>query len=156
MKGKQTVRWMNCDEARLEIALWVGNDLDEASRIEELRRHIAICPECRRHARSLQSSMVLLGAVDQDQTFDPGDSLWPDLQSRIDYLERTPKQPISAGKWVWILLAAIGVSTISWSLWPAREPVTNAEAAPAGQPAPVVPPVSPGYSHSQYVPAQGQ
>lgn len=145
---------MNCDEAKLEIALWVGNDLDDLARIEELRRHIATCPDCRLRTKSLQSSMVLLGAVDQDLTYDPGDSLWPELQSRIDYLERTPKNPLPLKKWVWALLAVVAVGGVAWSLKSPRveEPVAQPVSKETSEP--VKPTPSPGYSHSQYVPGQ--
>lgn len=149
---------MNCDDAKLDIALWVGNDLNEATRVEELRRHIAVCPDCRLQAKSLQSSMVLLGAVDQDRTYDPGDSLWPELERRIDYLERTPQRTSSPWRWVWGLVAVMGVTAISWSLWPEAEHPAEPQVAPVVTPesSTPTPPVSPGYSHSQYLPGQGE
>ena len=146
---------MNCDEAKLEIALWVGNDLDNRARVEELRRHIATCPDCRLRTKSLQSSMVVLGAIDQDQTYDPGDSLWPELQSRIDYLEKTPKSPFPTAKWVLALLVIAGAGVISWSLMSAPEPEPESPASRTETVEPAPPTTPPSYSHSHYVPGQG-
>lgn len=149
---------MNCDEAKLEIALWVGNDLDDPARIEELRRHIATCPDCRLRTKSLQSSMVVLGAADQDLTYDPGDSLWPELQSRIDYLEKTPKSPFPAVKWALALAVIVGVGVGSWSMLttPPEKPVQQTTQTVTPEPAKPIHSTPPGYSHSHYQPGQGQ
>lgn len=157
LKGTTTVSGMNCDEAKLEIALWVGNDLDDPARIEELRRHIATCPDCRLRTKSLQSSMVVLGAVDQDRTYDPGDSLWPELQSRIDYLERTPKPRFPTTKWALALVAVVGVGVGGWSMLqtPPAEPQVQLTPEVEPEPAKPVHVTSPGLSHSQYLPGQG-
>ena len=157
VKGTTTVSGMNCDEAKLEIALWVGNDLDDPARIEELRRHIATCPDCRLRTKSLQSLMVVLGAVDQDLTYDPGDSLWPELQSRIDYLERTPKSPFPITKWVLALVVVAGVGVGGWSMLKAPPAEPQVQSTPKVEPEAAKPShaTSPGLSHSHYLPGQG-
>jgi len=141
---------MNCDEVRLELALWVGNDLDDPTRIEELRRHVAICPNCRIRAKSLQSSMVLLGATDPDPTFDRPESLWPELNARIDYLEKTPKNPPPYGKWAIGLACGAGLSAGIW-MWVNRSasPSEPPPTAPVSQP---VAPLSPSYSSGSETP----
>ncbi len=136
---------MNCDEVKLELALWVGNDLDDRARIEELRRHVATCPECRVRAKSLQSSMVVLGATAPDPTYDRPESLWPELQARIEYLEKTPKNPPPYGKWA-IGLVTAGVMTAGVWAWvnrpapPTEPPMTVTVPPPAPSP-------PPSYSH---------
>ena len=106
---------MTCDEVRLELALWIGNDLDDPARIEELRRHIATCPDCRLKSKSLQSSMVLLGASDPDPTFDRPESLWPELKARIEYLEKTPKSPPPYGVWALAVVCGLGLCGATWA-----------------------------------------
>lgn len=105
---------MNCDEVKLELALWIGNDLDDPTRIEELRRHVATCPQCRSQTKSLQASMSVLGTIDPDPTFDLQDSLWPELNARIDYLEKAPRQPSAYGKWAIVLACGLGLGLGLW------------------------------------------
>ena len=130
------------------MALWIGNDLDDPARIEELRRHVAICPNCRVRAKSLQSSMVLLGATDPDPTFDRPESLWPELNARIDYLEKTPKNPPPYGRWAVGLACGAGLSAGIW-LWVNR-PAPLSDPPPS---APVSKPVAAPPSH--YTPGSG-
>ncbi len=138
---------MNCDEVRLELALWVGNDLDDPARIEELRRHTSTCPECRLRAKSLQSSMVLLGATDPNLTYDRPESLWPELNARIDYLERHPKSPPPYGKWALALVCGAAVSVGGWSWLNRPAPFSQPPETPAQMTPPVIAPSS-GYSSS--------
>ena len=135
---------MNCDEVRLELALWVGNDLDDPARIEELRRHVATCPDCRLKSKSLQSSMVLLGATDPNPTFDIPDSLWPELNARIEYLERTPKTPSPYGSWALAVVCGVAVCGGTWAWLNRSTPPTP---PPIQTPAPpLVTPPSPAHS----------
>lgn len=125
---------MNCDEVKLELALWVGNDLDDPTRIEVLRRHVATCPQCRSQAKSLQSSMGVLGGIDPDPTFDLQDSLWPELNARIDYLEKAPRQPPAYGKWAIVLACAAGLGLGLWVM-------SNRPAPPSEPPQSVIQPL---------------
>lgn len=125
---------MNCDEVKLELALWIGNDLDDPTRIEELRRHIATCPQCRSQAKSLQTSIGVLGSIDPDPTFDQQDSLWPELNARIDYLEKTPRQPTAYGKWVIVLACGAGLGLGLWVM-------SNRPAPPSEPPKSVIQPI---------------
>ncbi len=124
---------MNCDEVKLELALWVGSDLDDPTRIEELRRHIATCPQCRVQAKSLQTSMGVLGSIDPDRTFDHTESLWPELNARIDYLENAPKSPPAYGKWAILMVCGIGACLGIWAM-------SNRPAPPSEPPPTVMPP----------------
>jgi len=135
---------MNCDDVRLELALWIGNDLDDPARIEELRRHVATCPNCRLRAKSLQASMVLLGTTTPHVTFDRPESLWPELNARIDYLEKTPRNPPPYGKWAIGLACGAGLCAGIW-MWNNRPapPSQPPSSVPVSQP--VTPPSS-GYS----------
>ena len=135
---------MNCDEVKLELALWVGNDLDDPARIEELRRHVATCPACRMRAKSLQSSMVLLGATSPDPTYDLPESLWPELKARIEYLEKTPKNPPPYGKWAIGLACGAAVTAGLWS-WVNRPAPPSEPPVTVTIPVPVTP-LSPTYT----------
>ena len=125
---------MNCDEVKLELALWIGNDLDDPTRIEELRRHIATCPQCRSQAKSLQTSIGVLGSIDPDPTFDQQDSLWPELNARIDYLEKAPRNPPAYGKWVIVLACGAGLGLGLWVM-------SNRPAPPSEPPKSVIQPI---------------
>lgn len=53
---------MNCRQAKTEMALWVGDDLDEAS-ARQVERHVAVCPECRDALVALRQSQSVLQAL---------------------------------------------------------------------------------------------
>lgn len=125
---------MNCDEVKLELALWVGNDLDDPTRIEELRRHVATCPQCRSQAKSLQASMGVLGTIDPNPTFDLQESLWPELSARIDYLEKAPRNPPAYGKWAILLACGAGLCLGLWTM-------SNRPAPPSEPPKSVTQPI---------------
>lgn len=145
-----TVSRMNCDEVRLELALWVGNDLDDPARIEELRRHTSTCPGCRLRAKSLQSSMVLLGATDPNPTYDRPESLWPELNARIDSLEKHPKSPPPYGKWALALVCGAAVSVGVWSWLNRPAPFSQPPVDSPAQPTPPVTAPSPGDTSSSH------
>ncbi len=74
---------MNCRHARSDLALWVGRDLTDTHRREELRRHVSRCPECRTHYSRLKQTLRVLESTDEAPTYDAAESLWPELSSRI-------------------------------------------------------------------------
>lgn len=96
---------MNCKRARLEIALWVGNDLDEAS-VESLQRHIAECSPCRNHWEKLRSCHQRLKSPSllSDESLSRGavksmhDSVWPDLLVRLP-ARNAETQPVEFNGW---------------------------------------------------------
>ncbi|CAK9106491.1 Uncharacterized protein SCF082_LOCUS49599 [Durusdinium trenchii] len=101
---------MNCQEAKVDLALLVGHDLEDASRREELRRHVATCPQCRQHLRGLKSSLAVLEHVDPELTYVSADSLWPDLKARLE----TPSsaRPPREGGGSWISWSALALSLV--------------------------------------------
>jgi hypothetical protein len=74
---------MNCRHARSDLALWVGRDLTDTQRREELRRHVSRCPECRSHYARLKQTLRVLENADETPTYDAAASLWPELSGRI-------------------------------------------------------------------------
>jgi hypothetical protein len=81
---------MNCRQARIDLALCVGEDLPDAARRESLRQHVAQCPGCRAHYKRLRGTLRVLESSDRDRTYDVGGSLWPQLSNRIRRLEESP------------------------------------------------------------------
>jgi hypothetical protein len=75
---------MNCRQAKADIALWIGEDLPDRSRREELRRHVSACHGCRSHYRRLKGTLQVLEHADREQTYDVSDSVWPELARRIE------------------------------------------------------------------------
>ncbi|MBM82001.1 MAG: hypothetical protein CMJ78_15630 [Planctomycetaceae bacterium] len=74
---------MNCKEAKSLIALWAGQDLDDAE-LEALQPHLAECPNCSGHWDEMKSSMdALQQASGEDLTRDEFDSLWPKVAAKI-------------------------------------------------------------------------
>jgi len=73
---------MNCRRARPNIALSIGNDLDEQSE-RNVRRHLAVCPQCREYARSLRDSLKVLERSEKTPAERMHDSVWPDLSNRL-------------------------------------------------------------------------
>ena len=81
---------MNCRQARIDLALCVGEDLPDAARRESLRQHVLQCPGCRAHYKRLRGALGVLESSDHERTYDVCGSLWPQLSVRIRRLEETP------------------------------------------------------------------
>lgn len=75
---------MNCRQAKSDIALWIGGDLPDRARREELRRHVSACPGCRKYYKRLKGTLRVLEHADREQTYDASDSVWPELSRRIE------------------------------------------------------------------------
>ena len=79
---------MNCRRAQSDIALWAGDDLDEAGLLS-LRRHLEACPECRCYMQEMQLLMRLIDECPLREEGDEAskeaveDSLWPSLSTRL-------------------------------------------------------------------------
>ncbi len=81
---------MNCKQAKHDIALWAGHDLDDAFQKEAVRRHVTACPECRGHYRRMKNALTVLERAERPATYVSGDSLWPELTSRISHAAHRP------------------------------------------------------------------
>ncbi|MEZ5942353.1 MAG: hypothetical protein R3C18_13250 [Planctomycetaceae bacterium] len=80
---------MNCREAHNEIALLVGDDLDDVTTRKTLKKHVAQCPSCHAHYRSVRQAVAVLSNSDRTETFESRDSLWPNIQKQLK--ERRPR-----------------------------------------------------------------
>ena len=79
---------MNCKRARTEIALWAGDDLDEQI-AGPLKRHVAICAECREYRRQMVSSVHVLQEPQRPRAAKLHDSVWPGLAGRLPSPDET-------------------------------------------------------------------
>jgi hypothetical protein len=75
---------MNCRQAQQDIALLVGHDLDDPRERDDVKRHVATCPDCRRYFRRMKDTLKVLGQADAPQTYTATGSLWPVLSRRIN------------------------------------------------------------------------
>lgn len=91
---------MNCRQARIDLALCVGEDLPDAARRESLKQHVAQCPGCRAHYKRLRGTLRVLESSDRDRTYDVGGSLWPQVSHRIRRLEEAPQLASRFNGWL--------------------------------------------------------
>lgn len=91
---------MNCRQARIDLALCVGEDLPDAARRESLRQHVAQCPGCRAHYKRLRGTLQVLESSDRDRTYEVGGSLWPQLATRIRRMEESPGPSARFNGWL--------------------------------------------------------
>ena len=82
---------MNCKQAQRDIALWVGQDLDDHCERDEVRRHVSSCPDCREHYRRMKSALKVLDRAEAPETYVATGSLWPELAARMN--DRQPQTP---------------------------------------------------------------
>ena len=80
----RTTRLMNCKQAQQDIALFVGQDLDDPRDRDDVKRHVAVCPDCRQHYRRMKGALKVLGQADAPETYTVAGSLWPELARRIN------------------------------------------------------------------------
>lgn len=103
---------MNCKEAKSQIALLVGNDLEPRT-AATLRRHLDACPCCRDQAQSLTSCIdVLQSDASTPWNTEPG-SLWPGLQVRLAS-QRPVEKPHRMNGWAPALAVAAAGLAMVW------------------------------------------
>lgn len=73
---------MNCKRTRLDIALMVGDDLDEGAEAA-VRRHVAACPDCCEHLRRMQRSLGVLHEPNDIVANELSESVWPALAAKL-------------------------------------------------------------------------
>lgn len=89
----------NCKRARVQIALQVGQDLDELEE-RQLRRHVAVCPDCREHQQRLKVDYAVLQECGGDGDCGPPRSVWPAVSERIVMLQRESALQYRFNGWV--------------------------------------------------------
>lgn len=82
----------SCKQVKHDLTLLAGRDLTDHDRIEAVRRHVAVCPQCREKYRSLRNGLKALAANGSVAAVSGGEgstwvtqerSLWPDLAQRL-------------------------------------------------------------------------
>ncbi len=96
---------MSCAQARDELALEVGQDLESGSGCG-LRDHLSECPECRRAWHDLQDSQGRLEHLKHDSPVVESPNLWRDVEFAIQDRGLRPDR-LSFPSWV--LGVAVGV-----------------------------------------------
>lgn len=97
---------MNCKRAKLEISLWITDDLNGSS-VTNLEEHLARCSDCERYRRSLQESLSDLKAGTSIAKLDLNDSIWPSLATELpDYHEMQKRKRFNG----WMLATAFTVA----------------------------------------------
>jgi hypothetical protein len=99
---------MNCRQAQREIALLVGDDINDDDRRRDVERHVASCHACRERQAKIAAALGAMVSTEAPGTFDSVHSLWPGLRRRLNRpLSRGP----AGGNWKsWTPFAA-GVAT---------------------------------------------
>ncbi len=114
---------MNCRQAKQNLALWVGDDL-EPSAIVALERHISVCPGCREAWVQLRQSQEALATAAKclpatslrAESSLPGveqpavDSLWPAISRRLPMPASSMQRPRFNG---WVPGLAVAVACVA-------------------------------------------
>jgi len=130
---------MNCKQAKAQIALLAGNDLEPVA-TQEIRRHLDECGGCRQQLQQLRSCLEALQAPAHDALSGEQESLWPQLSVRL--AKQAPqRQPHRLNGWAPALTVAAACSIMFW--FAARQ--TSNDGLPAESPMAVSPVNSPGY-----------
>jgi Putative zinc-finger len=110
---------MNCNRAKIQLALLVGNDLEPAS-AEEVRKHLAQCSGCRGHFARLSESLEVMQLPVEGKWGSYDDSLWKELSVRLAP-ESVAQKPHRLNGWAATLAVAAAcsamffVATRQWS-----------------------------------------
>ena len=97
---------MNCKRIKLEISLWITDDLNGSS-VTNLEEHLARCSDCESYRRSLQESLSDLKAGTSISKLDLNDSIWPGLATELpDYHEMQKRERFNG----WMLATAFTVA----------------------------------------------
>ncbi len=124
---------MNCRRAQSDIALWAGNDLDEAG-LADLQVHLEACPECRKYLTQMQALLQLVDncplrdEADEASQAAVEDSLWPSLSTKLVSLPASRYDRFNG----WI--PAVAVAAVCFAMVLVASPPQSAppQSTPAG------------------------
>ncbi|WLD15198.1 anti-sigma factor family protein [Planctellipticum variicoloris] len=99
---------MDCRRAKTGLALWVGEDLPDATEAAALRRHVSRCASCARYLTQLQASQDALRVA---QSGPPAfvTSIWPQVKSEIVRHEKQKRHDRFNG---WIPAVAMAAAVL--------------------------------------------
>jgi hypothetical protein len=113
---------MNCKQAKTQVALMIGNDLEPRA-LEDVRTHLGQCVGCRQHFEQLSSALEVLQAP--PRSWNPEhESLWPKLSTRLAS-STAGQKPHRLSGWAPTLAVAAACLAMFWvvsSQWPADGP----------------------------------
>lgn len=120
---------MNCKQARIELGLLVGHDLNSQSE-QQVRRHMAECPHCREHWQGLMAGAA---ALQQGTTSPhvPRSSLWPAVRAQLPAARASRAQANLSG---WFPVVALAAACVGIMVSSRQTPVFDFG---ADQPTPV-------------------
>ena len=121
---------IHCGQARDELALEVGQDLEAGPGLE-LRRHLSECPECCRAWLALQESQAHLEYLKHDSPVVESPGLWEDVEIAIHGRGLKPER---SGFPSWVLGVAVGVLFAVFFLDSFRSSVSEDETLLIGLP----------------------
>lgn len=126
------MRWnLKCRRVRKLLALWAGNDLEGAARIEA-ERHLVLCPCCRDHWSGLQTGQRALERARANPEAGLGHerSVWPAVARQIRALEQPPAAPRWHG---WLPAGALAAACLAILMTIAPSPTGLNSASTAGR-----------------------
>jgi len=129
---------MNCKQAKTQLALLIGNDLEPCA-LQEVRNHLGQCVGCRQHFERLSRALEVLQAP--PRSWNPEhESLWPKLSTRLAS-PAAGQKPHRLSGWAPSLAVAAACLAMFWvvsSQWSGdRAPLSNGieiQAQPIGGP----------------------
>jgi predicted anti-sigma-YlaC factor YlaD len=102
---------MNCKQAKTQVALLIGNDLEPAA-LADVRNHLGQCASCRQHFEKLSSCLEVLQAPPRGYNPEP-ESLWPKLSVRLASPSAGQK-PHRLSGWAPSLAVAAACTAMFW------------------------------------------
>jgi hypothetical protein len=129
---------MNCKQAKTQLALLIGNDLEPCA-LQEVRNHLAECVGCRQHLKQLSSALEVLQSP--PRSWNPEhESVWPKLSARLAS-PTADQKPHRLSGWapsLAVAAACLGMFWVVSSQWSSdRAPLSGGielQAQPIGQP----------------------
>jgi hypothetical protein len=102
---------MNCKQAKTQVALLIGNDLEPAA-LAEVRNHLGQCAGCRQHFERLASCLEVLQAPPRAYNAEEV-SLWPKLSARLAS-PNAGQKPHRLNGWAPTLVVAAACTAMVW------------------------------------------
>jgi len=112
---------MNCNEIRQNLALLVGDDLEDEQTLDA-RRHLAECPGCRQTLQSLEDSQTAMRVVSETPEDFHHESLWPSVRAQLmPATLMNPSQPMPN----WVPTAALAAACLALLLFVGSTPMLD-------------------------------
>lgn len=102
---------MNCKQAKKQVALLIGNDLEPAA-LQQVRSHLGQCVGCRQHFEQLSNCLEVLQTPARPWSSDD-QSLWPALSARLASTSAGQK-PHRLSGWAPTLAVAAACTAMFW------------------------------------------